>query len=81
MADSPLVNQKYVLEKFPGKGGRVFACIPEILPNKNAPFGWVRVKGKIDDFECYSSLRRNSFNKIVKINFFYQTYCELLVQK
>jgi hypothetical protein len=51
MADSPLVNQKYVLEKFPGKGGWVFARIPEILPDNNAPFGWVRVKGKIDDFE------------------------------
>ncbi|MES2680644.1 MAG: YdeI/OmpD-associated family protein, partial [Bacteroidota bacterium] len=37
--------------KFPGKGGWTFAKIPEILQDKNAPFGWVRVKGSIDGFE------------------------------
>jgi hypothetical protein len=49
--EKPLVNQKYLLEKFPGKGGWTYAVIPEILPDKRAPFGWVRVKGRIDGYE------------------------------
>jgi hypothetical protein len=47
----PLVNKKYLLEKFKGKGGWTFAQIPEILQNKHSPFGWVRVRGTIDNFE------------------------------
>ena len=46
-----LVTKKYLLEKFPGKGGWTFARIPEIVQNKNNPFGWVKVKGMIDDYE------------------------------
>lgn len=48
--DKPLVNKKYLLEKYPGKGGWTYAAIPEILQDKHAPFGWVKVKGRIDDF-------------------------------
>ncbi len=47
----PLVNKKYKLEKFQGKGGWTFARIPEILQDKQSPFGWVKVKGFIDDVE------------------------------
>lgn len=47
----PLVNKKYQLEKFQGKGGWTYARIPEILQDKNAPFGWVKVKGSIDGYE------------------------------
>ena len=47
----PLVDKEYLLEKFQGKGGWTFARIPEILQNKNTPFGWVRVCGTIDNFE------------------------------
>jgi hypothetical protein len=47
----PLVDKKYVLEKYPGKGGWTYARIPEILQSKNERFGWVRVKGSIDGFE------------------------------
>jgi len=47
----PLVNKKYKLEKFPGKGGWTFARIPEIIKNKNKPFGWVKVRGTIDGYE------------------------------
>lgn len=47
----PLVNKLYLLEKFPGKGGWTYAAIPEVSQNKKAPFGWVKVKGCIDDFE------------------------------
>lgn len=47
----PLVDKAYLLEKFQGKGGWTFVRIPEILQNKNTPFGWVRVRGSIDNFE------------------------------
>lgn len=47
----PLVNKKYILEKFHGKGGWTFARIPEIIQNKDTPFGWVKVKGTIDGYE------------------------------
>lgn len=48
---NPLIDKLYLLEKFPGKGGWTFAQIPEILQDKNSPFGWVKVRGYIDDFE------------------------------
>ena len=47
----PLVNKKYLLEKFPGKGGWTFARIPEIIQDKKAHFGWVKVRGSIDGYE------------------------------
>jgi hypothetical protein len=47
----PLVHKKYLLEKYPGKGGWTYAAIPEIRQDKSAPFGWVKVKGSIDDYE------------------------------
>ncbi len=47
----PLVDREYLLEKSPGKGGWTYTIIPEILPDKNAPFGWVKVKGSIDGYE------------------------------
>lgn len=46
-----LVDKKYLLERIPGKYGWTYAAIPEILQSKNKPFGWVRVKGSIDDYE------------------------------
>jgi hypothetical protein len=49
--EKPLVNKKYLLEKFPCKGGWTFTEIPEIPPDKNSPFSWVKVKGSIDGFE------------------------------
>lgn len=49
--EKPLVNKKYLLEKYPGKGGWTYAAIPEVLQDKHSPFGWVKVKGFIDDFE------------------------------
>ncbi|MCE1197928.1 MAG: YdeI/OmpD-associated family protein [Marinilabiliales bacterium] len=48
--DHPLVAKDYLLEKYPGKGGWVYARIPEIRPDKHAHFGWVRVKGTIDSY-------------------------------
>lgn len=52
--EKPLIDKKYLLEKFPGKGGWTYAIIPEILPDKHAYFGLVKVKGFIDDFELKS---------------------------
>jgi hypothetical protein len=46
-----LVNKSFLLEKYPGKGGWTYAAIPDIAQDKNAPFGWVTVKGFIDDLE------------------------------
>ena len=47
----PLVDKEYKLEKFPGKGGWTYARIPEVMRDKNKPFGWVRVRGTIDGYE------------------------------
>jgi hypothetical protein len=49
--EKPLVNKKYLLQKFPGKGGWTFAEIPDVLADKHSPFGWVKVRGSIDGFE------------------------------
>jgi hypothetical protein len=51
MDEKPLVNKKYLLEKFPCKMGWTYAEIPEILPDKKSPYGWVKVKGSIDGYE------------------------------
>lgn len=49
--EKPLVNRKYLLEKHPGKGGWIYAAIPEVLQDKTSPFGWVKIRGRIDNFE------------------------------
>jgi hypothetical protein len=48
--EKPLVDKKYLLEKFPGKGGWTYAAIPEVLQDRKAPFGWVKVRGSIDGY-------------------------------
>jgi len=49
--EEPLVNRPYLFEKCPETNGWVYTIIPEILPDKKAPFGWVKVRGSIDGFE------------------------------
>ncbi|MDQ3108960.1 MAG: YdeI/OmpD-associated family protein [Bacteroidota bacterium] len=49
--EKPLVNKKFRLEKFNGKGGWTYAVIPGIAHDKTKSFGWRRVKGFIDDYE------------------------------
>jgi len=49
--EKPLIDKIYLLEKYPGKGGWTYAAIPEVLQDKKTPFGWVKVKGFIDDYE------------------------------
>ncbi|TVR41658.1 MAG: DUF1905 domain-containing protein [Cryomorphaceae bacterium] len=49
--NTPLVQQHYRLEKFPGKGGWTYALIPEVKPDPHAWFGWISVCGTMDDVE------------------------------
>jgi hypothetical protein len=51
MNEEPLVNKTYLLEKFPCNMGWTYTEIPEIKPDKTAPFGWVKVKGSIDGYK------------------------------
>ena len=51
----PLVNKKYKLERFKGKGGWTYALIPEVKPEKHSRGGWMKVKGSIDDYEIKKS--------------------------
>lgn len=51
MAETELVNIKVRLQRFPGKGGWTYAVLPFLKPDKHSHFGWVRVKGFIDDYE------------------------------
>ncbi|WP_303206911.1 YdeI/OmpD-associated family protein [Bacteroides oleiciplenus] len=54
MNEKPLVDKEYLLEKMPGKCGWTYTIIPEIQPDPNAPFGWVKVRGSIDSYEIKS---------------------------
>ena len=47
----PLVNKKILLEKFQGKGGWTYARLPGVKPDPHAHFGWIKVRGFIDDVE------------------------------
>ena len=47
----PIVNKKYYLEKYPGKGGWTYIQLSGIRKDQKKRFGWVRVKGTIDGFE------------------------------
>ena len=49
--EKPLVDQDYLLQKMEGKGGWTYAAIPEIVQDKHAYFGWIKVRGTIDDYE------------------------------
>ncbi len=49
--ETPIVNQLLLLKKFPGKGGWTYAEVPELVGISRANFGWVRVKGTIDNYE------------------------------
>lgn len=49
--DILLTDKEYQLERFSGKGGWTYIALPEIPKDKDAPFGIVKVKGRIDDYE------------------------------
>ena len=50
MNEKPIAQGRFLLQRFPGKGGWTYAAIPGVHQNKNNPFGWVKVKGNIDGF-------------------------------
>jgi hypothetical protein len=47
----PLVDKRFKLERFQGKGGWTYARIPQIVQDKSKKFGWVKVRGSIDGYE------------------------------
>jgi hypothetical protein len=49
--DSVLVKGTFIIEKFPGKGGWSYVDLSHIPLDPNNPFGWVIVKGFIDDYK------------------------------
>jgi hypothetical protein len=49
--EKPLVDKTYLLRSFAENGGWTYTIIPEIAPDKNARFGWVKVRGSIDGYE------------------------------
>lgn len=49
--ETPLIDNTYLLEKYSGTGGWTYAEIPEIKPDPHTHFGWVRVRGFIDNYE------------------------------
>jgi Domain of unknown function (DUF1905)/Bacteriocin-protection, YdeI or OmpD-Associated len=51
MKELTLFNSRVTLEKFPGKGGWTYARLPGVKPDPHAHFGWIKVRGLIDDFE------------------------------
>ncbi|MEX0361258.1 MAG: DUF1905 domain-containing protein [Allomuricauda sp.] len=46
----PIIKGEFLLQKTPGKGGWTYASIPGRIKGKSNAFGWVKVKGFIDDF-------------------------------
>jgi hypothetical protein len=51
MQEEPLINERLLLEKFPGKGGWTYARIPDLPKSKRQHFGWQKVRGFIDGYE------------------------------
>lgn len=51
--EQPLVNKTLLLEKYPGKGGWTYAAIPDIQQNPKTAFGWMTVRGFIDDYALH----------------------------
>ena len=45
----PLVQGRFPVERFPGKGGWTYVLLPPLAFRQNLPFGWVVVDGVIDD--------------------------------
>lgn len=54
MNPKPLTNKQYLLHRIPGKGGWTYARIDDIERDKGMPFGMVRVRCAIDDYELDS---------------------------
>ena len=49
--EEAIIDASFLVQKMDGKSGWTFVEIHAISQSKNAPFGMVRVRGFIDDFE------------------------------
>jgi hypothetical protein len=49
--EKPLINKKYLLEKYPGKGGWTYVVISEIPKERRQVRNAIRVKGTVDGYE------------------------------
>lgn len=49
--ESPIVNAEFLLLKYPGKGAWTYIEITELPQDTERAFGWLKVKGKIDNYE------------------------------
>jgi hypothetical protein len=47
--EEPIVNEKYQLQKMDMKGGWTYVEFPNIPKHLKQPFGWVPVKGMVDN--------------------------------
>lgn len=47
----PIVKGTFLLHRMAGKGGWTYALVPKIMQDNKRPFGYVKVKGTVDDFE------------------------------
>ena len=45
----PLVQGRFPVQRFPGKGGWTYVLLPPLALRQNLPFGWVVVDGVIDE--------------------------------
>jgi predicted membrane protein len=68
--EEAIVNQSFLVEKMEGKGGWTFVQIHGISQSRNAPFGMVRVKGFVDDFELnqYNLMPMGNGNLFLPLN-------------
>ncbi|NJM94582.1 MAG: DUF1905 domain-containing protein, partial [Cytophagales bacterium] len=48
---APLIKGTFTLEKIPGKGGWTYVALPGLLPDRGQPFGWRRVRGRVDSHQ------------------------------
>ena len=49
--EEPIINQRMLLERFPGKGGWTYARLPDVETGKKSHFGMQKVRGFIDGYE------------------------------
>ncbi len=68
--EEAIVNQSFLVEKMEGKGGWTFVQIHAIAQSRNTPFGMVRVRGFIDDFELnqYNLMPMGNGNLFLPLN-------------
>lgn len=49
--NTPIIKGSFTLQKFAMKGGWTYVLLPPLPVKTGLPFGWIIVKGKIDDYE------------------------------